>query len=476
MSAAAVAMESPERVAAGTALAAQSEADLEAEEASADRGWPGFVGLMRQRYFARIWWSQMFSQLGDWFSFVALLALVLELTGSGLHVSLVFLATAVPSLLLAPWAGVVADRFNRRRVLIIADVVRVLAIASLLLIRRPEQVWLVYVVQVVGVVANSFFSPCINAAIPQFVERRQLTLANTLLSATNGVVAALSAWLGGVVATLFSREACFAIDSLSFAVSALAILSIKVSFGGRGEAPSQAMGAQTSEPQNLETQSSELQSSGSQTSDTQAQNAADSNWLADISSCLRYAWERRTVRSLLLLKAGAGIGGGVMALLSVVPVQVYGAGDYGVGVLYGSRGLGVVLGAVGANLAASWSVERRLRAVASGVLIMGLFCLAFGWAPALYLGAAAVGGAFWGMGVQWVLTAALLQQEVDDAYLGRVFALDNFAMTCTASVAALLSGLALECWPPSYVAWAVGGIITAVGSGWLLSSKHQAPT
>ncbi len=459
MSAAAVAKESPEEAAAGIALDAQPEDGLEAEqeaEDSADRGWSGFVGLMRQRYFARIWWSQIFSQLGDWFSFVALLALVLELTGSGLHVSFVFLATAVPSLLLAPWAGVVADRFNRRRVLIIADVVRMLAIASLLLIRRPEQVWLVYAVQVMGVVANSFFSPCINAAIPQFVERRQLTLANTLLSATNGVVAALSAWLGGVVATLFSREACFAIDSLSFAGSALAIFSIRVSFGGRGEASSLDTAAQASA--------------------AQAQSVADSNWLDDITSCLRYAWERRTVRSLLWLKAGAGIGGGVMALLSVVPVQVYGAGDYGVGVLYGSRGLGTVLGAVCANLAASWSVERRLRAVAGGVLIMGLFCLAFGWAPALYWGAATVGGAFWGMGVQWVLTAALLQQEVDDDYLGRVFALDNFAMTCTASVAALLSGLALECWPPSYVAWAVGGIITAVGSCWLLSSKHQAPT
>ena len=390
--------------------------------------------LSEQKSFTRVWGSQIFSQVGDWFSFVALLALVLELTGSGLHVSFVFLATALPSLLLAPVVGVIADRFDRRRILIAADLVRVFTSAGFLLVRQTDQVWLAYVLLVVGVVANCFFSPCINAAIPHFVKPGQLTLANSLLSGTNGVVGALSAWLGGVVATLLGRDTCFIVDSLSFAVSALAIYSIRQPF-----------------------------SSAEETAARERSELGLAHFASDVAECWRYVKGQGSLVYLLLLKAGAGLGGGVMALLSVVPVQVFGAGDYGVGVLYGARGVGTVLGALAAGACAGWSGKLRFRMVAAGLLATGVFSVLFGLAAGLYVAAAMVLGAFCGNGIQWVLTAALLQQNSEDRFLGRIFALDNFAMTFTASLTALAAGAALEYWQPHLIAWAVGGSIALAG-------------
>jgi len=187
----------------------------------------------------------------------------------------------------------------------------------------------------------------------------------------------------------------------------------------------------------------------------------------DLREACSYAWASRPVLALILLKMAAGLGGGILVLLSVMPVQVLGAGDFGVGVLYASRGLGTLAGAALASMLAGVGKSRRAFLAAWGLAFSGLFCLAFGRAESLNLAAFFVFGAFLGSGLQWVFSAALLQRVVEDRLLGRVLALDNASMTLTASVSTMLCGWGLVAWGPRPMADLVGLAVLAACLVWL---------
>ena len=105
----------------------------------------GYVELLRRnRDFRQLWLGQVVSQLGDWFNTIAVYTLVLELTGSRRAVGLVLVARFVPTIVLGPLAGVVADRVSRRTIMITSDVLRAVVVLGFLFVRRPEHVWMVY--------------------------------------------------------------------------------------------------------------------------------------------------------------------------------------------------------------------------------------------------------------------------------------------------------------------------------------------
>src|SRR5436853_6382975 len=106
----------------------------------------GYIELLRgNRNFRRLWVGRLISQPGDWFNSVALFTLLLNLTGSGEAVGLVLIIKLLPQFLVGPLAGVVADRFNRKAIMIWADVLRGLLVFGFLFVERREQVWMVYV-------------------------------------------------------------------------------------------------------------------------------------------------------------------------------------------------------------------------------------------------------------------------------------------------------------------------------------------
>ncbi len=109
----------------------------------------GYVTLLRRnRNFRQLWLGQVVSQLGDWFDTLALFTLVLKLTGSGRIVGLVLVARFLPCVVVGPLSGVVADRFSRRSIMIWSDVARAVVVLGFLFVRRPEHIWLVYVLTV----------------------------------------------------------------------------------------------------------------------------------------------------------------------------------------------------------------------------------------------------------------------------------------------------------------------------------------
>src|SRR5258708_118828 len=189
----------------------------------------GYLELLRVNHdFRRLFVGQLVSQTGDWFNSVALFTLLLRLSGSGEAVGYVLIIKLLPSFFVGPLAGVVADRFNRKTIMIIADVARGILVLGFLLVRSPDQVWLVYALAGVEIAIATFFEPAKSAAIPGIVSRDELISANGLSSASWSVTLALGAALGGVVTEVFGSDTAFIVDSISFFVSAAYISAVRI--------------------------------------------------------------------------------------------------------------------------------------------------------------------------------------------------------------------------------------------------------
>src|SRR4051812_41162900 len=166
-----------------------------------------YLAILRtNRNFRLLYIGQTISQLGDWFNAVAVFALLLDLTGSATAVAWMMIVQFLPVAIVGPLAGVVVDRVDRRRLMIVTDLLRGALVLVLLVIRRPDQVWIAYVVMAVIVGAQGFFEPARTATIPNVTSPEELMPANALSSATWSAMLALGASIGGVVTAVAGRE------------------------------------------------------------------------------------------------------------------------------------------------------------------------------------------------------------------------------------------------------------------------------
>src|SRR5213080_5116153 len=140
-------------------------------KATAERPPPvGYATLLRNNHaFRFLWLGQVVSQMGDWFDTIAVYTIALRLTGSSRSVALIMVARFLPTVVLGPGAGVIADRFSRRSIMIASDIMRAIVVLGFLFVRRPDQMWLVYVLTVLQLAFSTFFEPAKTAAIPSIV-------------------------------------------------------------------------------------------------------------------------------------------------------------------------------------------------------------------------------------------------------------------------------------------------------------------
>src|SRR5689334_22311802 len=171
--------------------------------------------LVRNPDFRRLFLSSVVSLAGDWFSFVAVAGLVTELTGSPGAAAFIYAATVLPVFLASPLAGAIADRFDRRRVLVIADLARV----PIALLLCAAAWWSSVPLAVAAIIAlgvgASFYDPIASAATPNLVAPEDLASAQSLMGAVWGSMLMVGAGVGGLVAELLGRQAAFAIDAAS---------------------------------------------------------------------------------------------------------------------------------------------------------------------------------------------------------------------------------------------------------------------
>jgi len=181
------------------------------------------LAVLRQRNFALLWAGGLISMLGDWLLFIALPFYIYNLTGSALATGAMFIAETLPLLLFGSIGGVFADRWDRKRTMIVADLLRAALLLLLLAVRSPEWLWAIYLVVFVQSSVGQFFNPAKGALIPQLVDEQQLMPANSLNSLGVELTRLIGAPIGGALMALMGLASVVVLDCISFVLSALLI-------------------------------------------------------------------------------------------------------------------------------------------------------------------------------------------------------------------------------------------------------------
>lgn len=182
-----------------------------------------FLLALTNHNLTLLWLGQLVSLLGDWTLFVALPIWVYQLTGSALALGGTFFFAALPGLLLGPIAGVLVDRWDYRRTMIVCDLLRGLLVCTLFTIRSASQLWILYTMAAAMSAVSAFFNPARRACLPGIVGEEELLAANSLFATTDAAARLLGPSLGGALVALVGVRAVFWLDAGSFLFSALAI-------------------------------------------------------------------------------------------------------------------------------------------------------------------------------------------------------------------------------------------------------------
>jgi MFS family permease len=400
-----------------------------------------YLRLLREnRSFGRLYAAQLISFAGDWFATVALLGLALELTGSAALAGLLLVIQTGTFAVASPIAGALADRFDRRRLLVTVDLARVPVALAFLLARDQGTLWIAFAAAALLSVGGAIFEPTSSASLPNLVDRDQLPEANVLLGSAWGTMLAVGAALGGVVAATLGRDAAFIVDAASFALSALLIVGIRRPLQeerDRAERPSVGPGA----------------------------------FVNSIRTALAFARKSRLVASLLLSKTTFGVGTGVILMLAVFGHDVFHAGDAGIGLLFAARGLGALLGPFLARSIVGTEDRGLLVGIGSSLAVVAGSYALFPLAPAIWIAAVLVFIAHLGGGAQWMLSTYGLQRSTPDEIRGRVFSADYGLVTLAIAVSTLVAGSLADALEPRLAVWTMVVLIAVAGTAWLWFSR-----
>jgi MFS family permease len=359
----------------------------------------------------RVFMAQVISYLGDWFSFVAIIGLVDDLTGSQFLISLVVVAFSLPSFLASPIAGSMVDRFDRRRILVVVSVVQSVAALGLLLVGK-DTIWLAFLAQSTVSALAAVVGPATEASIPNIARNKEeLAFANSLLGSTWGVMLAVGAAVGGVFAAVFGRDAAFIANGISFALAAILFSRIKT--------PMQKDRAQQMQRQRIRP-------------------------IADMREAITHSRQDPVLMALIFSKTTFAIGAGVVSQLAVLASDVFNGGDASRGLLIGIRGVGTGLGPLIAMRYTHGQLSKVLTICGFASLAFSGFYFIGAWMPTLWLTAIFVMLAHLGGGAQWTLSSYGLQLRSPDHIRGRILAGDFALVTLMLSLTSALAGLVSE--------------------------------
>jgi len=184
------------------------------------------IEVLRRRDFALLWFAGLISLTGDWMLLVALPVTVYGLTDSAAATGGLLIASRLPSLLLGSVAGVFVDRWDRKRTMVAANLLRAPILLLLFAVDSAERVWIVYVVAFAVSALGQFFRPAENALLPRLVGAELLVPANALNALNDNLSRLVGPALGGLVAGWFGLGGVAAVDAASFLVAAGMIAAI----------------------------------------------------------------------------------------------------------------------------------------------------------------------------------------------------------------------------------------------------------
>lgn len=386
--------------------------------------------LVRNRDFRRLFLASVVSLAGDWFSFVAVASLVTELTGRPGAPAYVYAATVLPVFLASPIAGTIADRFDRKRILVIADLARV-PIALLLCLAAWWGSTPLAVSAVIGLaVGASFSDPISNAATPNLVSADELASAQSLMGAVWGSMLMVGAGIGGLAAEVFGRQAAFVIDAASFLISALLVAGIRRPMQ-EAKPPSRDDGS--------------------------------------VREALAYIRGNRIILRLVFAKVGVSSANGIVGLLPAFATRRFAGTNIATGLLFAARGLGAMIGPILSRRVVGPTPGRRAIIIICGLstLTYCAFYAIFPLVPIFALAMIVVIFAHLGGGAQWTFSTYGLQRETPDQFRGRVMSLDYGLATFAIGVSAIGAGLLADAYGEASATWWLTAIGGGYGIAWL---------
>ena len=401
----------------------------------------GYFELLRQNAnFRWLWGGQIVSLLGDWFNLIASAILIAELTDSGLALGILFTIRMLAPFAVAPIAGIFADRYNRKHLLIITDLVRAVVVLGFLFVRDANDIWLLYVLTTLLFGVSGFFSPARSAILPDVTSSQELGTANTLGAATWSVMLAVGAAIGGLTTGLFGSQTAFVIDGFTFAISAGLLLKIRLpsSSSTGGEAPTRAR-----------------------------------------FTALRYMFQHPDILIIALHKAAISL---LMSTgLQVVLVEISNSyfvigvgGALSLGIIYCMNGIGSGIGPI---LARRWTGDRDkpLRISITLGYLIGVIGIAI-MAPLFDFGTVLFGGLVRsiGGGIVWVFSTQLLLQSAPNEIRGRIFGTEFALFTLMGGASSLIIGVLLDRFQIEMILWGMAALNLIPALLWGLWHRHYS--
>jgi MFS family permease len=184
------------------------------------------LATLRQRNFALLWFGGLISFAGDWALIIAMPVFVYDLTGSTLATGAMFIAQTLPRLLFGPLAGVLVDRWDRKRTLVAVNLASAAVLPLLLLVQSADMLWLLYLVAFVQTSVSLFVHPAESALVPQLVGEDRLLSANSLLAFNWELTRLVAPPLGGLLMGTLGLTSIVLFDTISFLLAAILLALI----------------------------------------------------------------------------------------------------------------------------------------------------------------------------------------------------------------------------------------------------------
>lgn len=359
----------------------------------------GYLDLFRRSpALARLLAGEFVSGIGDWLYLIAILVVVYAESDSPVLLGVVGAARILPYVLLSVPAGIVADRFDRRMVLLVTDVARgVLMLALAAAVTVDAHIGVIIGLSILAACFSTFFNPAIAALVPTLVDERDLGPANSAWATLDNLAFIIGPALAGILLATGGLQVAFLLNAASFAVVAVVLWRLPVP--GRAEPRSAREDAGAPPP-------------------------------------VRWRSLAGTLLGPFALDASTSfVSGGVSVLTVILAVDVLGAGEAGTGYLNAAVGVGgVVAGIAGGSLLA-----RPLRVpLLAGGLIGGAGLAGLGLSGALPFAMAAIAVAVAGVLLLEIVTTTLIQRIVPDELRGRAVGVIQTSSAILYSLGSLL--------------------------------------
>jgi len=382
---------------------------------------------LRYRNYRLFFIGQGISLVGSWIQIIAVSWLVYRLTNSPFLLGAVGFASQIPTFLLAPFAGVLADRLNRRRILIITQTLFMIQalILAILALTGNIAVWHILVLGVFVGLVNGFDIPARQAFVVDIIENRNdLVNAIALNSSMFNAARLLGPAVAGILIAATGEGACFLINSISFLAVIFALLAMRIK--------------------------------------TKKPTQQNSHILQGLKEGFIYAFGFAPIRYILLLLSLVSLMGMSYAILMpIVAKEILGGGARTLGLLMGATGLGALAGTV--FLASRKSIQGLEKIITWGTLIFGAGVVAFSFSRVLRMSLLLLLGVGFGMMIQMGASNTVLQSLTEDDKRGRVMSFFAMAFMGMAPFGSLLAG-SLTSWIGAGNTLLISGVCCIFGS------------